>query len=85
MAQALASPYRMEAVLSNTGVNTQNNVTLHVDVQGPGSMGVQSYTSSPVTLLGAPNAQNDTTATTSNFSPVTIEHELHILHIIATA
>jgi len=68
MAQALASPYRMEAVLSNTGVNTQNNVTLHVDVEEPNG-NVTSFSSSPSTLLGAPNAQNDTTATTSNFSP----------------
>ena len=68
MAQATANPYRMEAVLSNTGVNTQNNVTLHVDVEEPNG-NVTSFSSSPSTLLGAPNAQNDTTATTSNFSP----------------
>ena len=68
MAQAIANPYRMEAVLSNTGVNTQNNVTLHVDVEEP-SGSISSFTSSPSTLLGAPNGQTDTTATTSNFSP----------------
>jgi len=69
MSQATANPYRMEGVVKNTGVMTQTNVTLHVDVAGPGSMGVQSYTSNPSSLLGAPNNENDTTATTVNFSP----------------
>ena len=68
MAQATANPYRMEAVISNTGVNTQNNVTLHVDVEEP-SGNINSYMSSPSNLVGAPNPMNDTTATTSNFSP----------------
>ena len=68
MAQATANPYRMEAVISNTGVNTQNNVTLHVDVEEP-SGNINSYMSSPSNLVGAPNPMNDTTATTANFSP----------------
>jgi hypothetical protein len=68
MGQATANPYRMEAVLSNTGVNTQNNVTLHVDVEEPNG-NINSYMSSPSNLVGAPNPMNDTTATTSNFSP----------------
>jgi hypothetical protein len=68
MGQATANPYRMEAVLSNTGVNTQNNVTLHVDVEEPNG-NINSYISSPSNLVGAPNPMNDTTATTSNFSP----------------
>jgi len=67
MAQALVNPYRMEAVLSNTGVNPQDNVTLHVDVEESNSS-VSSFTSSPSTLLGASNA-SDTAATTSNFTP----------------
>ena len=68
MDQAVVNPYRMEAVLSNTGVNTQNNVTLHVDVEEPNG-NINSYMSSPSNLVGAPNPMNDTTATTSNFSP----------------
>ncbi len=68
MNQAVVNPYRMEAVLSNTGVNTQNNVTLHVDVEEPNG-NINSYMSSPSNLVGAPNPMNDTTATTSNFSP----------------
>ena len=68
MGQATANPYRMEAVLSNTGVNTQNNVTLHVDVEEPNG-NINSYMSSPSNLVGAPNPMNDTTATTSNFTP----------------
>jgi len=51
MAQATANPYRMEAVISNTGVNTQNNVTLHVDVEEPKG-NINSYMSSPSNLVG---------------------------------
>ena len=58
----------MEAVISNTGVNTQNNVTLHVDVEEPNGS-VNNYTSNSTNLVGAPNPANDTAATTSNFTP----------------
>ena len=68
MSQATANPYRMEGVVKNTGVMTQSNVTLHVDVEEPNG-NVSSFASSPSTLVGAPNNMNDTTATTANFSP----------------
>ena len=68
MAQATAMPYRMEGVVKNTGVMTQTNVTLHVDVEEPNG-NISSFTSSPSSLLGAPNNENDTTGTTVNFSP----------------
>ena len=68
MAQATANPYRMEAVIANTGVNTQNNVTLHVDVEEPNGT-VSSFMSSPSNLVGAPNPANDTAATTATFNP----------------
>ena len=68
MAQATANPYRMEAVIANTGVNTQNNVTLHVDVEEPNGT-VSSFTSTPSNLVGAPNPANDTAATTATFNP----------------
>ena len=55
-------------MLANTGVNTQNNVTLHVDVEEPNG-NINSYMSSPSNLVGAPNPMNDTTATTADFSP----------------
>ena len=50
-AQAIAIPYRMEAVIANTGVNTQNNVTLHVNVEEPNGS-VNSFMSSPSNLVG---------------------------------
>ena len=68
MDQASANAYRMEAVLSNTGVNSQNNVTLTVEVEKPNGS-VSTFNSTPTTLAGAPSSQNDTVATTTNFSP----------------
>ena len=69
MAQATANPYRMEAVISNTGVNTQNNVKLWVDIAGVVSP-TANFNSFPTNLVGAPNPMNDTTTTTITYTPV---------------
>jgi hypothetical protein len=66
MKQALAMPYRIEGVVRNSGVQTQNNITLHVDVEEVSTSNITSLTSSPISLF---MLQNDTVATTTNFAP----------------
>jgi len=66
MKQALAMPYRIEGVVRNSGIQTQNNITLHVDVDEVSTSNITSLTSSPISLS---MLQNDTVATTTNFSP----------------
>ena len=66
--QSAANPYRMEAVIANTGVNTLNNVTLHVDIEEPNG-NINSHLSNATNLVGAPNQAIDTVATTNSFNP----------------
>ena len=67
MNQATAMPYRLEGVIRNSGIQTQNNITLHVDVEEDNTSNITSLSSSPISLnMG----QNDTVSTTSDFSPV---------------
>ena len=59
-------PYRFEGSIANTGVMTQNNVVMHVDVEDAQGMMLSNHTSSPISLtMGAA----DTVATTTNFTP----------------
>ena len=63
--QATANPYRFEAVVSNNGASSQNNVTMHVEVDNFGSNVFSTY-SNPMTL---PVMSNDTLIT-SAFTPL---------------
>ena len=64
--QLTAMPYRFEGSIANTGVMTQNNVVMHVDVEDAQGMMLSNHTSSPISLtMGAA----DTVATTTNFTP----------------
>ena len=65
MAQAAANPYRLEGVLRNTGIQTQTNAVMHVDVEDENGS-VTVFSSSPTSIL---MGQNDTVATTSTFLP----------------
>jgi hypothetical protein len=63
--QADAQPYRFEGVLSNQGVNTQDNSILHVNVMD--ELGAsQDFTSNPISVS---SGINDTVATATNFTP----------------
>jgi hypothetical protein len=66
MSQASAMPYRIEGVVRNSGIQTQNNITLHVDVEEDNTSNITSLSSSPISLS---MLQNDTVATTTNFAP----------------
>ena len=64
--QLTAMPYRFEGSIANTGVMTQNNVVMHVDVEDAQGMMLSNHASSPISLtMGAA----DTVATTTNFTP----------------
>jgi len=65
MSQAIANPYRLEGVVRNSGVQTQNNVTMHVDVVDENGS-TTALTSSSVSLT---TGETDTLATTSTFLP----------------
>lgn len=68
MSQATAQPYRLEGVITNVGIQTQNNTMLNVEVEDP--FGVTSLlTSTPFTSA---SGQRDTIATASNFNPTTM-------------
>ena len=69
MEQVTANPYRFEAAVANQGVNSQNNVTMHVDVLNDGGTSVYSGSSSPITLY---SMMQDTFATTTQFTPSTM-------------
>jgi hypothetical protein len=63
--QAVAQPYRFEGVLSNQGVNTQDNSIFHVNVMD--DLGAsQDFTSNPIPVS---SGINDTVATATNFTP----------------
>lgn len=64
--QINSMPYRFEGAVSNTGVMTQNNVTMHVNVEDDQGMMISNYSSSPITLQ---MGEKDTVATTNNFTP----------------
>ena len=69
MEQVTANPYRFEAAIANQGVNSQNNVTMHVDVLNDGGTSVYSGSSNPITLY---SMMQDTFATTTQFTPSTM-------------
>jgi hypothetical protein len=66
LAQATANPYAFECVLRNGGIATQE-ATLNVDVEDGSGSNVYSGTSNPLTLA---QGQQDTVATTSQFTPL---------------
>ena len=65
MSQATANPYRLEGVVRNSGVQTQNEVIMHVDVVDENGT-TTALASSPISLT---SGETDTVATTSTFSP----------------
>lgn len=65
MSQAIANPYRLEGVVRNTGIQTQNEVIMHVDVVDENGT-TTALASSPVSLT---TGETDTVATTSTFLP----------------
>ena len=65
LAQATANPYAFECVLRNGGIATQE-ATLKVEVEDGSGSNVYSGTSNPLTLA---QGQQDTVATTSQFTP----------------
>ena len=68
MQQAVANPYRFEAVVSNDGATDQTNTTMYVDVDAGGSSVFSAY-SSPMTLY---TNTNDTLVTSTNFTPTSM-------------
>jgi hypothetical protein len=80
MDQALAQPYRCEGVISNTGVMTQNNVMLNVNILDDIGTMLGSYQSSPSILnMG----ENDTVATMNTFTPT--NYGYHQMNFWATS
>ena len=69
MEQVVANPYRFEAAVANQGVNSQNNVTMHVDVSNDAGTSVYSGASNPITLY---SMMQDTLSTTTQFTPSTM-------------
>ncbi|MBH70234.1 MAG: hypothetical protein CMP69_03200, partial [Flavobacteriales bacterium] len=67
LAQATAMPYRFEGVISNTGVITQNNFTMNVNVEEMSSGTVYPFSSNGVTLT---STQRDTVQTSNGFTPM---------------
>ena len=67
MEQVTANPYRFEAAVANEGVNTQNNVVMHIDVtdQNSGSS-IFTGSSNPISLY---SMDRDTLETTTQFIP----------------
>ena len=65
MSQATANPYRLEGVVRNSGVQTQNEVIMHVDVVDENGT-TTALASSPISLN---TGETDTVATTSTFLP----------------
>ena len=65
MSQATANPYRLEGVVRNSGVQTQNEVIMHVDVVDENGT-TTALASSPISLT---TGETDTVATTSTFLP----------------
>ena len=66
MLQAMGNPYRMEAVIKNTGANSQYNVKLNSEIAD--DMGTVLFTdmSNPITLN---SSESDTLATSNSFIP----------------
>ena len=79
MDQALAQPYRCEGVITNTGVMTQNNVMLNVNILDDVGTLLGSYQSSPSIL----NMGENDTATTSTFTPT--NYGYHQMNFWATS
>tara|TARA_B100001287_G_scaffold252238_1_gene234056 strand:- start:105 stop:1955 length:1851 start_codon:yes stop_codon:yes gene_type:complete len=67
LAQATAMPYRFEGVISNTGVITQNNFTMNVNVEEMSSGTVYPFSSNGLTLT---STQRDTVQTSNGFTPM---------------
>jgi hypothetical protein len=64
MLQAVAQPYRIEGVVSSTGIQTQENATMNVEIDENGT--ITSLSSTPNSLL---SGTTDTVATSSPFTP----------------
>ena len=64
MLQANTQPLRIEGVVSSTGVQTQDNATMNVEIDENGT--ITSLSSNPTTY---PSGYNDTVSTTSPFTP----------------
>ena len=64
MLQATTQPLRIEGVVSSTGIQTQENATMNVEIDENGT--ITSLSSSPMSY---PSGTNDTVATSSLFTP----------------
>lgn len=72
--QAVANPYRFEAVVANNGAASQTNVTLHIDISDISGNPVWNTTSNPMTL----NVMSNDTLTTPTFTPtITGYHQVN--------
>ena len=64
MNQAVVQPLRIEGVVSSTGIQTQTNATMNVDIEENGT--ITSLSSNPMSY---PSGTNDTVSTSSPFTP----------------
>jgi len=64
MNQAVVQPLRIEGVISSTGIQTQTNATMNVDIDENGT--ITSLSSNPMSY---PSGTNDTVSTSSPFTP----------------
>jgi len=67
MTQALVQPLRIEGVVSSTGIQTQNNATMNVEIDENGT--ITSLSSNPMSY---PSGSSDTVSTSSPFTPTNI-------------
>jgi len=65
MTQVAAQPYRLEGVITNIGIQNQNNTMLNVEVEDPIGTTTLLTSNSFVSASG----QKDTVTTSSNFTP----------------
>ena len=64
MLQALVQPLRIEGVVSSTGIQTQNNTTMNVEIDENGTISLLSSNS-----MSSPSGSSDTVSTSSPFTP----------------
>ena len=64
MNQAVVQPLRIEGVVSSTGIQTQTNATMNVDIEENGT--ITSLSSNPMSY---PSGTSDTISTSSPFTP----------------
>ena len=64
MLQAVVQPLRIEGVVSSTGIQTQNNTTMNVEIDENGTISLLSSNS-----MSSPSGSSDTVSTSSPFTP----------------